>query len=182
MADLPNLTKYTSLSLFASSAGPRHMIIQSKAHVSQASQQSFWQLRTILFIMAPDTRRRGSQATSAEISLIHLKNCLVNLPSSLSSLLVNVNTVSRAIHLLQLLLNSVPLSASPKCYYRIELPNTSTCRFLADQWRADCKVHIRGMDRNAKQAQTCTYCKPRWYQWHTREHVWPRARSVSGRD
>ncbi|KAL2072637.1 hypothetical protein VTL71DRAFT_11980 [Oculimacula yallundae] len=42
--------------------------------------------------MAPDTRRRGSQATSAEISLIHLKNCLVNLPSSLSSLLVNVNT------------------------------------------------------------------------------------------
>ncbi|KAH7364114.1 P-loop containing nucleoside triphosphate hydrolase protein [Rhexocercosporidium sp. MPI-PUGE-AT-0058] len=42
--------------------------------------------------MAPETRRRGSQATSAEISLIHLKNCLVNLPSSLSSLLVNVNT------------------------------------------------------------------------------------------
>ncbi|CAL3962118.1 unnamed protein product [Diplocarpon coronariae] len=41
--------------------------------------------------MAPD-RRRGSQATSAEISLIHLKNCLANLPSSLSSLLVNVNT------------------------------------------------------------------------------------------
>ncbi|CZT49840.1 probable peroxin-1 [Rhynchosporium secalis] len=42
--------------------------------------------------MAPDTRKRGSQATSAEISLIHLKNCLVNLPASLSSLLVNVNT------------------------------------------------------------------------------------------
>ncbi|KAH6671370.1 hypothetical protein B0J14DRAFT_595905 [Halenospora varia] len=43
--------------------------------------------------MAPD-RRRGSQATSAEISLIHnLKSCLVNLPPSLCSLLINVNTV-----------------------------------------------------------------------------------------
>ncbi|KAH8602629.1 P-loop containing nucleoside triphosphate hydrolase protein [Bisporella sp. PMI_857] len=42
--------------------------------------------------MAPESRRRNSQATSAEISLIHLKNCLVNLPSSLSSLLVNINT------------------------------------------------------------------------------------------
>ncbi|PBP26421.1 ATPase [Diplocarpon rosae] len=41
--------------------------------------------------MVPD-RRRDSQATSAEISLTHLKNCLVNLPSSLSSLLVNINT------------------------------------------------------------------------------------------
>jgi hypothetical protein len=47
----------------------------------------------ILHIMAPDPRRRNSQATSAEISLVHLKNCLVNLPSSLSSILVNVNTV-----------------------------------------------------------------------------------------
>ncbi|KAK7729269.1 Peroxisome biosynthesis protein pex1 [Cytospora paraplurivora] len=32
------------------------------------------------------------KATAAEISLVHLKNCLVNLPSSLVSLLVNVNT------------------------------------------------------------------------------------------
>jgi peroxin-1 len=46
--------------------------------------------------MAPDSKRRSSQATSAEISLVHLKNCLVNLPSSLSSLLVNSNTVSQA--------------------------------------------------------------------------------------
>ncbi|KAJ0108525.1 Peroxisome biosynthesis protein PAS1 [Diaporthe amygdali] len=32
------------------------------------------------------------KATAAEISLVHLKNCLVNLPASLVSLLVNVNT------------------------------------------------------------------------------------------
>ncbi len=46
------------------------------------------------FTMAPDSRRRSSQTTPAEISLVHnLKNCFVNLPSSLCSLLVNVNTV-----------------------------------------------------------------------------------------
>ncbi|KAK5990415.1 Peroxisomal ATPase PEX1 [Cladobotryum mycophilum] len=39
--------------------------------------------------MAP---RRNAQSTSAELSLVHLKNCLVNLPTSLVSLLVNVNT------------------------------------------------------------------------------------------
>lgn len=33
------------------------------------------------------------KATAAEISLVHLKNCLVNLPASLVSLLVTVNTV-----------------------------------------------------------------------------------------
>ncbi|ROV97226.1 hypothetical protein VSDG_04735 [Cytospora chrysosperma] len=32
------------------------------------------------------------KATAAEISLVHLKNCLVNLPASLVSLLVTVNT------------------------------------------------------------------------------------------
>ncbi|KAK2061238.1 ATPase [Colletotrichum caudatum] len=36
--------------------------------------------------------RRNAQSTQAEISLAHLKNCLVNLPASLVSLLVNVNT------------------------------------------------------------------------------------------
>ncbi|KAB8302066.1 hypothetical protein EYC80_005517 [Monilinia laxa] len=35
------------------------------------------------------------RATSAEISLVHLKNCLVNLPSSLSSLLVNINALAQ---------------------------------------------------------------------------------------
>ncbi|CAG8976655.1 hypothetical protein HYALB_00002171 [Hymenoscyphus albidus] len=38
--------------------------------------------------MAP---KRNSQATSAEISLTHLKTCLVNLPASLVPLLVSVN-------------------------------------------------------------------------------------------
>ncbi|KAI1335616.1 P-loop containing nucleoside triphosphate hydrolase protein [Xylariaceae sp. FL0016] len=39
--------------------------------------------------MAP---RKNAQSTAAEISLVHLKNCLVNLPSSLVNLLVTVNT------------------------------------------------------------------------------------------
>lgn len=40
--------------------------------------------------MAP---RKNAQSTPAELSLVHLRNCLVNLPSSLVSLLVNINTV-----------------------------------------------------------------------------------------
>lgn len=40
--------------------------------------------------MAP---RKNAQSTAAELSLVHLKNCLVNLPPTLVSLLVNVNTV-----------------------------------------------------------------------------------------
>ncbi|XDG10093.1 hypothetical protein ABKA04_009708 [Annulohypoxylon sp. FPYF3050] len=41
--------------------------------------------------MAP-FQRKNAQATPAEISLVHLKNCLVNLPTSLVNLLVNINT------------------------------------------------------------------------------------------
>ncbi|KAL7629107.1 Peroxisome biosynthesis protein pex1 [Parahypoxylon ruwenzoriense] len=41
--------------------------------------------------MAP-AKRRNALSTAAEISLVHLKNCLVNLPTSLVNLLVNVNT------------------------------------------------------------------------------------------
>jgi peroxin-1 len=39
-------------------------------------------------------KRNSGQVAQAELSLVHLKNCLVNLPSSLESLLVNTNTVS----------------------------------------------------------------------------------------
>ena len=38
--------------------------------------------------------KKNAQSTAAEISLVRLENCLVNLPSSLVSLLVNLNTVS----------------------------------------------------------------------------------------
>ncbi|KAK7747748.1 Peroxisome biosynthesis protein pex1 [Diatrype stigma] len=40
--------------------------------------------------MAPS--RPNAHSTAAEISLVHLKNCLVNLPSSLVNLLVTINT------------------------------------------------------------------------------------------
>ncbi|KAK4165774.1 putative PEX1 peroxisomal biogenesis factor 1 [Cladorrhinum sp. PSN259] len=39
--------------------------------------------------MAP---RKNAHSTAAEVSLVHLQNCFVNLPSSLASLLANVNT------------------------------------------------------------------------------------------
>ncbi|KAJ1331051.1 peroxin-1 [Microdochium nivale] len=36
--------------------------------------------------------RKSLQTTAAEISLVHLKNCLVNLPAALSNILVSINT------------------------------------------------------------------------------------------
>ncbi|KAI0176036.1 AAA-domain-containing protein [Hypoxylon sp. FL1284] len=41
--------------------------------------------------MAP-AARKNAQSTPAEISLVHLKSCLVNLPTSLVNLLVTINT------------------------------------------------------------------------------------------
>lgn len=42
--------------------------------------------------------QRNARSTPAEISLTHLKSCLVNLPATLESLLVNLNTVSSRFH------------------------------------------------------------------------------------
>jgi hypothetical protein len=47
----------------------------------------------ICCIMTP---RKNAQSVNAELSIVHLKNCLVNLPPTLVSLLVNVNTVCLA--------------------------------------------------------------------------------------
>lgn len=41
--------------------------------------------------------QRNARSTPAEISLAHLKSCLVNLPTTLESLLVNLNTVSSSL-------------------------------------------------------------------------------------
>ncbi|KAF9879737.1 peroxisome biosynthesis protein [Colletotrichum karsti] len=58
--------------------------------------------------MAP---KRNAQSTPAEISLAHLKNCLVNLPASLVSLLVNVNTPAQNV-VVELTYRPSPASAS----------------------------------------------------------------------
>lgn len=47
--------------------------------------------------MAP---RSNAQSISAELSLVRLKNCLVNLPPTLVSLLVNADTVSWTLRIL----------------------------------------------------------------------------------
>lgn len=41
--------------------------------------------------MAP---RKNSQSTAAELSLVQLQKCFVNLPSNLVNILLNVDTVS----------------------------------------------------------------------------------------
>ncbi|TGJ85895.1 hypothetical protein E0Z10_g2885 [Xylaria hypoxylon] len=48
-----------------------------------------WPFETV---MAP---RKNAPSAAAEVSLVHLKNCLVNLPTSLVNLLVNVNTLAQ---------------------------------------------------------------------------------------
>ncbi|KAF2094116.1 AAA-domain-containing protein [Rhizodiscina lignyota] len=45
--------------------------------------------------MAPAPRKSGGQTVQAEVSLLSLKNCLVNLPASLVALLINANTVAQ---------------------------------------------------------------------------------------
>lgn len=55
------------------------------------------QFCSFLFLTVSEMAPR--KPTPAEISLVHLKNCFVNLPASLVSLLVNIDTVSFA-HLL----------------------------------------------------------------------------------
>ena len=117
-----------------------------------------------LFIMAPDSRRRSSQATPAEISLVHnLKNCFVNLPSSLCSLLINVNTVRSPVPLPEHV--AYCCIAGPKCCYRTQLPYSSPFRLKPDEWHANPKVHLCGMDGDAKQEQASSRGQQRWHKW-----------------
>lgn len=66
--------------------------------------------------MAP--RRGNGQAVAAELSLVHLKSCLVNLPSSLESLLVYTNTVGLFIVMLLLDLLLTVFAAGAECRRR----------------------------------------------------------------
>jgi peroxin-1 len=61
------------------------------SNTAETDSNAFQPDRTSSPAMAP-AQRKNAQSTAAEISLVHLKSCLVNLPSSLVSLLVNVNT------------------------------------------------------------------------------------------
>lgn len=67
----------------------------------QASQQCHT-LRYISDITVPQAMAPAPKkpaAVQAEVALLHsLKNCLVNLPASLVSVLVNANTVSCLLH------------------------------------------------------------------------------------
>src|SRR5271156_2257264 len=94
----------------------------------------------------------------AEVALVHLKNCLVNLPSSLVSVLSNANTVRRAF------LNTIhepggnPYSYSPalgctKCCRRATISLSNT-RFRSRFQRWHPKVNLRGMDRTTKQVDS----------------------------
>lgn len=59
--------------------------------------------------MAP---RKNAQSTAAEVALVHLKNCLVNLPPTLVSLLVNVNTPAQNV-VVELSYRAPPANGQP---------------------------------------------------------------------
>ncbi|KAI1118968.1 P-loop containing nucleoside triphosphate hydrolase protein, partial [Nemania sp. NC0429] len=59
--------------------------------------------------MAP---RKNAPSSAAEVSLVHLKNCLVNLPASLVNLLVNINTPAQNV-VVELNYRVAPTSEGP---------------------------------------------------------------------
>lgn len=50
--------------------------------------------------MAPTPKKNEAQAYAAEVALVQLGNCMVNLPSALTAVLENENVVSICVHLI----------------------------------------------------------------------------------
>lgn len=116
--------------------------------------------------MAPS---RNAQSTSAELSLVPLKNCLVNLPPTLVSLLVNINTVSFAV--LRVWIALTVSKACAECHCRAQLPRAAE---RATRGRKQPAIRLRGMDGHAQQKEVCS---PRW----ARRRKWlPRSLTRSG--
>ena len=100
-------------------------------------------------------KKAAGQVVQAEVALQQsLKNCLVNLPASLVSVLVNANTVSDACHALQVLAESSLLDFA-KCHRRTLVPATSSARRRRIEELLAAKVCVLRMDGHAKQAQAC---------------------------
>lgn len=73
----------------------RHKLLHPAPHLPLRRKASQTKRLNALYAMAP---RNNGQSTAAELSIVHLKNSLVNLPATLVSLLVNVNTVRTMSH------------------------------------------------------------------------------------
>lgn len=94
-------------------------------------------------------------STTAEVALVPLKNCLVNLPPSLVALLVNANTVCEIPLSDSSALLSIYMEASTsltlkidraECYCRVTvLPHRGE-----SQWQFRTTILLSGMDGNAE--------------------------------
>lgn len=104
-------------------------------------------------------------AATAEVALVPLKNCLVNLPPSLVSLLVNANTVSKLSVMGQYVfyqLICVRVSACSKCDHRIAIQVGHN----KAQWSSPATIMFPRLDGHAEQAQTCAgHWKGRLERW-----------------
>lgn len=90
----------------------------------------------------------------AEVALVQLKNCLVNLPPSLVTVLQNANTV-RHVSKGTVTLSDYysPVPGCPKCCRRAPV-SVSDTSFWGRFKRRRSKVDLCGMDRNAQQIDT----------------------------
>ena len=108
--------------------------------------------------------QRNARSTPAEVSLAHLKSCLVNLPATLESLLVNLNTVSNSLPLSHTsdvdhgrdATDNVPV-ACPECCRRTQLSVPRRGRRIEAE-----HVGVPWLDRHAEQAQSRAPRGPRW--------------------
>lgn len=93
--------------------------------------------------MAPSKRT----PTLAEVALVPLKSCLVNLPSPLVSLLVNANTVSKMeFYDLRRIANCCELACA-KRYRRATAPWETYIRLRSwEEWTASAEVNACWLD------------------------------------
>jgi len=114
----------------------------------------------IQFVIAMGPRRSTS-ATTAEISLTHLKNCLVNLPSSLASSLLSLNTVSPSTQQMYAP-TSLTVPAYSKCDNRAFISPYAHVQHTFKQWRKHHKINLCRLDRRTKQGKAKGCRRSQW--------------------
>lgn len=89
-------------------------------------------------------------AVRAEVALVSLKNCLVNLPPGLIALISNTNIVSAMIKLPSSL-RTYPTIAGPECRCRVAIQGAdSVCRVCLKRQQCGIpEICICGLDRDA---------------------------------
>ena len=131
-------------------------------------------------IMPP--KKPAGNVVQAEVALQQsLKNCLVNLPASLVSVLVNANAVSCRPPLTAHNTDTSDVGRA-ECRRRALLPSAAPARRLGCTQCIPAEVDIRGMDGHAEQAQACGRGRQEWAEEQPSSQSARRCRSRGGCD